>query len=355
MSKNILITGGSGFIGSSICTAITQRHPDWNITALDNLKRRGSELNISRLVACGVKFIHGDIRNKEDLEINEFEPDLIIECSAEPSVMQSYTNPYYVLNTNLMGSINCLELASKYKSDFIFLSTSRVYPINKLNSIKYKESKTRFELSMDNDIPGISINGISEDFPLYDFRSLYGTSKLATELIIEEYRNIFGLRTIINRCGVISGPWQMGKSDQGVFALWMLSHYFKKPLQYIGYGGEGKQVRDVLHIDDFVNLIEVQINKIDEYDGEVYNVGGGHTNTLSLSETTEICRDITGNTIPIETVIENRQGDIPIYISDISKVKEHTGWKPKKRAREVLYDIYKWIYGYESQIRDILL
>jgi len=355
MPKKILITGGSGFIGSSLSIQMAQRHSDWSITALDNLKRRGSELNISRLSKSGVAFVHGDIRNMEDLAINKFEPDLIIECSAEPSVLESYKNPYSVLNSNLMGCINCLELASLYKSDFIFLSTSRVYPISNLNSIKYEELNSRFELSIDAGIPGISSKGISEEFPLYSFRSLYGASKLASELIIEEYRNIFGFRTIINRCGVIAGPWQMGKSDQGVFAFWVLNHYFKKPLKYIGYGGQGKQVRDVLHIEDLVNLLEIQISSLDKYNGEVYNVGGGYNNTLSLLEATEICRDITGNTIPVEPVFENRQGDIPIYISDISKVKKHAGWEPKRSARDVLEDIYKWIYDYESQIREMFI
>jgi CDP-paratose 2-epimerase len=355
MSKQILVTGGSGFIGSSFSMAMAIRHPDWEIYALDNLKRRGSELNISRLVKSGVTFIHGDIRNREDIDNIELEPDLIIECSAEPSVLNSYKNPYYVLNSNLIGCINCLELASRYKSDFIFLSTSRVYPISLLTSIEYEELETRFELSIKNIIQGISNRGVSEEFPLNNSRTLYGTSKLAAELIINEYSEIFGLRFVINRCGVIAGPWQMGKSDQGIFALWMLSHYFNNPLQYIGFGAKGKQVRDVLHIDDLVNLLEIQISSMDKCNGEIYNVGGGHSNTLSLLETTEMCRKITGNTIPIEPILENRQGDIPIYISDINKVVKSTGWKPEKGVDDVLYDIYKWVDEYQTQIRDTLL
>ena len=260
MSRQVLITGGAGFVGSSVGLGLAQRYPEWEITALDNLKRRGSELNLPRLKQAGIKFVHGDIRNGEDLDPVVLQPDLILECSAEPSVLAGYTSPGYMLQTNLVGTINCLELARQTQADFVFLSTSRVYPITYLNTLQYTEKETRFELLTQQSLPGASIHGISETFPLNKARSLYGSTKLASELLIAEYADAYGLRTLINRCGVLTGPWQMGKVDQGVFALWMANHYFEKPLKYIGYGGTGKQVRDFLHVADLLDLIDFQKN-----------------------------------------------------------------------------------------------
>jgi len=165
MIKRILITGGAGFVGSALGTGLAQRHPDWKITALDNLKRRGSELNLPRLKQAGIQFIHGDVRNSEDLDPIALKPDLILECSAEPSVLAGYTSPGYVLQTNLVGTINCLELARQTQADFIFLSTSRVYPIAYLNALKFAETETRFRLLEEQPLPGASCEGISEDFP----------------------------------------------------------------------------------------------------------------------------------------------------------------------------------------------
>ena len=129
MTRQVLITGGAGFVGSSLGLGLAQRYPDWKIIALDNLKRRGSELNIPRLKQAGIEFVHGDVRNAEDLEASALPVDLILECSAEPSVLAGYTSPGYVLQTNLIGTINCLELARQTQADFIFLSTSRVIPL----------------------------------------------------------------------------------------------------------------------------------------------------------------------------------------------------------------------------------
>jgi CDP-paratose 2-epimerase len=354
MSRQILITGGAGFVGSSLGIGLASIYPDWKILALDNLKRRGSELNLPRLHQADVQFIHGDIRNPEDLDLPGFEPDLILECSAEASVLAGYSSPDYTLNTNLVGTINCLELARKTKADFIFLSTSRVYPISYLSQAQYTESKTRFELNEHQTIEGLSKYGVAENFPLDKARSIYGTTKLASELLIIEYAESYGLRTIINRCGVLTGPWQMGKADQGIFALWMARHYFNQSLQYIGYGGEGKQVRDFLHVADLLNLIVLQIQKIDSMQGEIFNVGGGRKNSLSLLETTLLCQKITGNIVLIDSITENRIGDVPIFLTDSRKLAMATDWTPFCDPEKVLNDIYNWIHSNESKLKSIL-
>lgn len=355
MSKRILVTGGAGFVGSCISIKLAESNPDWHVIALDNLKRRGSELNLQRLKEANVQFIHGDIRNFEDLDPTALAPDLIVECSAEPSVLAGYTSPSYMIQTNSVGTINCLELARQTKADFLFLSTSRVYPISPLNNLNLTESEARFNLTEKQPFSGVSSLGVSEEFPLEGSRSLYGATKLASELFITEYAEAYNLRTLINRCGVITGPWQMGKADQGVFALWMIAHYFQKSLKYIGFGGKGKQVRDFLHINDLIDLILNQIQYLDHIKGKTFNVGGGVNNSLSLLETTQLCREITGNQISIESEPEHRPGDIPIYITDIQKLTQATGWFPKRDAQTTLREIYDWIYHFEDQVKKIFL
>ena len=353
--KKVLITGGSGFVGSNIAIFINKQKPDWNVFCLDNLKRRGSELNVVRLKENGIEFHHGDIRSKEDLKI-EKKIDLIIECSAEPSVLAGYgSSPEYLLNTNLVGTLNCLELARRDKADFIFLSTSRVYPIEKLVRLSYKEESTKFVLNNDQPFVGASSDGITTGFPLDGSRSMYGAAKLASELIIQEYVSIYGIRAVINRCGVIAGPWQMGKVDQGVFTHWMLCHYFNKGLQYIGYNGSGKQVRDLLHVDDLSKLVLIEFEMLSEINGRTFNVGGGRDVSLSLLETTTICEEMTGNKMQIGSINQNRSADIPIYITDNSEITKSTGWVIQKSAFDVLHDTFLWIQRNEKRIKQITI
>jgi len=159
---------------------------------------------------------------------------------------------------------------------------------------------------------------------------------------------------VINRFGVIAGPWQMGKVDQGVFTYWMLAHYFKRPLSYIGYGGSGKQVRDLVHIDDVVDLVLAQLAFPDEWSGNIANAGGGREVSLSLRETTELCAEITGNRIDVGAAGEERQGDVPVYISDCARLFARTDWRPTKDARAILADIYEWIRAHEVAVKQAL-
>ena len=354
MSKTILITGGAGFVGSQMALSLKAKYPSYEIYVLDNLKRRGSELNIPRLKSAGIHFIHGDIRNKEDFD-GLPKIDCILEASAEPSVLAGIdSTPDYLVNTNLNGTINCLNFATKNKSDFIFLSTSRIYPIETIENINFSEAETRFEIAEQQTIKGFSQKGISEDFPLDKYRSLYGTTKLASELFIQEYKQFFGLRTVINRCGVLTGPWQMGKIDQGVVVLWLAKHFWNQQLSYIGYGGTGKQVRDMLHTADLFRLIDWQMHHLDEINGEIFNVGGGREISVSLQELTTLCQEVTGNKIPIAQVAENRTADIRIYITDNTKVTTKTGWKPEILPKQIIEEIFAWMQENEQQLAAIL-
>lgn len=347
----VLITGGAGFVGTHLACRLAQVRPGLAITSLDNLKRRGSEHNLTRLAAHGVAFLHGDIRNREDLDAaGPF--DLLIDCSAEPSVLAGYQGGGdYVVNTNLVGTINCLEAARCRQAGFIFLSTSRVYPIAALNAVRCTETDTRLVLSAQQDLPGVSASGISEAFPMSGARSLYGATKLCSELILQEYADAFGLRGVINRCGLLTGPGQMPKIDQGVVALWAARHILERPLDYIGHGGTGKQVRDMLHVDDLFELILRQMDAIDTLRGDVFNVGGGTANALSLLELTDLCQRVSGNRIPIGRIAEDRPGDVRIFVTDAQRASQRFSWQPAIGCPAIIEELVRWIRDNEAAYR----
>ncbi len=353
MKKNILITGGAGFVGSNLAVYFKNDFPNYVVTSFDNLKRRGSELNLPRLKNAGVEFVHGDVRIIDDLEQIK-NANLIIDCSAEPSVLTGYdSSPMYAINTNLLGTINCLELARKNNADFIFLSTSRVYPIKNLNRIVLGETGTRFELSDKQSLLGVSKEGISEQFSLEGARSIYGTTKFTSEVLLTEYIDAYKLKGIINRCGVLTGPWQMGKVDQGFVTHWVAKHIFGGDLAYIGYGGSGKQVRDILHVKDLYDLLVMQIDNIDLHNGQIYNVGGGKECSVSLRELTDLCHNVINLNVEIDRVSETRSGDVPLYISDCRKIKSVTGWSPKYFQNEIVAEIADWMKKNKKKLSSI--
>jgi CDP-paratose 2-epimerase len=346
----VLVTGGAGFIGANVAIGLAHRHTDWDLLALDNLRRRGSELNLPRLKRAGVGFVHGDVRELDDL-LQLGKVDAIVECSAEPSVMAGIDgSPDYVVQTNLTGAYNCLELARRARAQVLFLSTSRVYPVARLESLRYVERDTRFELTDDQACAGASAEGVAESFPLEGARTIYGATKLAAELLVAEYEASYGIQAVVNRCGVVAGPWQMGKVDQGVFTYWMLAHHFGRPLAYIGFGGAGKQVRDLLHVEDLLDLLDEQLGDPGRWAGATVNVGGGARCSLSLRETTDLCREITGRTVDVRASREDRPGDIPIYISDCTRLHAMTAWRPRRGPAEILADIHAWIVEHESAL-----
>jgi CDP-paratose 2-epimerase len=344
----ILITGGAGFVGSNLALALKQRWPDAELACMDNLYRRGSKLNVPRLQAANIGFLRGDIRDPSTFPSGPF--DVLVECSAEPSVLAGQDgSPDYLFQTNLVGAYQCLEKARAWRSKFIFLSTSRVYPMAPLEAQPWHEEATRFVWE-DAGTPGISSRGVSEKTDMTGVRSLYGFTKLAAEHLIEEYRAAYGLRTIINRCGVIAGPWQFGKVDQGVAALWVMAHHFGRPLSYIGYGGTGKQMRDFLHVDDLCELLVEQVGDFDVWEGWSGNVSGGLANAASLCELTALCQEISGKTIPLASVSANRPNDLRIFIGDCTRLFARTKWRPKRDLRRILQDISIWVQQNEEQL-----
>ncbi len=342
----ILITGGAGFVGSSLARLYREHYPNAEIIAFDNLKRKGSEINVELFKTQDIQFVLGDIRKPDNFQKLNGNFDLFIEASAEPSVMAGYQNNdvMYPIETNLFGTVHALEFSKKRCGTMIFLSTSRVYSIPELKKLKLIKKNNRF----------VCDQKIDENFSTKGFRSLYGSTKLASELLIEEYVRGFGLNAVINRCGVIAGAGQFGKVDQGVFTLWVARHYFKGKLQYTGFGGKGFQVRDLMHPKDLFRLIEMQIQNIPKVNGEIFNAGGGIEISTSLKEFTETCRKTTGNEIQIGSNEETAFVDVPYYVSDYSKVKNTLGWKPQVRVEEIVKDIAAWIQKNESELKQIL-
>jgi len=351
----ILITGGCGFVGSNLAILFKQYYTHSEVYCLDNLSRRGSEINLQKVIAAGGQFIHGDVRVKTDFDRIPA-VDIVIDAAAEPSVLAGKVPGELenLIDTNLNGTINTLYFVKKNQAAIIFLSTSRVYPYNTLAKANLVALPKRFNLSNEQSLIGLSQQGVSENYPLEGLRSLYGATKLASEYFIQEFSYNFGLPAVINRCGVLSGPYQMGKIDQGVIVLWMAKHLWKGQLGYIGYGGLGQQARDVLHVRDLFRLIQWQIANLGLQNCQIFNVGGGLENTVSLAELTDLCIQITGNTIAMGSSLENRSGDLPIYITNNKKINHFCNWQPEIKIDQLLVEIFDWLKKDENKLRAIL-
>ena len=320
----ILITGGCGFVGSNLAIYFKNNRIGSKIDTLDNLSRKGSLLNLKRLKKKKIKNYKKDISHYINLK-NLPKYDLIVDCCAEAAVEISKIEIDKVFNTNLVGTFNILKKCAKDKSNFIFLSSSRVYSIKDLRKLKKKNFL------------------INEKFNTSGAKSIYGFSKYSSEHLIREFSFLYKIKYIINRLGVISGPWQFGKQDQGFVSLWVWKHLNRKKLSYIGFGGKGSQIRDVIHIADVCKLITKQIKKINKINNLTLNVGGGSKNLISLKNLTKICQKITSNRIRIFSKKTTSEYDIPYYVTNNFKVKKIYNWHPKKNILDIVKDVYKWM------------
>jgi len=328
----ILITGGCGFVGSNLAIFFKNNKIGTLINSLDNLSRGGSRLNLQRLKKKKIKNFKIDIANNKLVKkLPRY--DLIIDCCAEAAVETSKKDINKVFNTNLVGTLNILKKCTKDKSKIIFLSSSRVYSINDLNKLK-NNKKT-----------------INEKFSTYGPKSVYGFCKYSSEHLIREFSFLYNIKYIINRFGVISGPWQFGKQDQGFVSLWVWRHLNKRKLDYIGFGGRGLQIRDVIHIEDVCKLIALQVKQINKNFNLLVNVGGGKKNAISLKALTKLCQKITLNYIKIGSKKSTSEYDIPYYVTDNSKVKKIYKWSNKKSFLNILQDVYKWMIDNQKELK----
>ena len=329
----ILITGGCGFVGSNIAIFLKKKLKKVNICSLDNLMRKGSSQNRNRLLKHNIKNYKINIEKYEKIKsLKKF--DLIIDCCAEPAIEVSKKEPDRVFNTNLMGTFNILKKCINDKANIIFLSSSRVYSIKKLRAL-VKDLNIKSPLKIK--------KKIKENFETESVSSLYGFTKIASEKLIKEFFFNTNLKYLINRFGVISGPWQFGKQDQGFASLWVAKHFFKKRLSYIGFGGKGHQVRDIIHINDVCSIILLQIQNLKKINNQTFNIGGGDKNKISLQDLTIKCEKITKNKIKISENKRTSLFDIPYFVTDNSKIYKFYKWRPLQSIDRLLYDIYIWL------------
>lgn len=333
----ILLTGACGFVGRTIATELRRQSNEIEIIGLDNLSRRGSELNRSALAESGITFRHGDVRNASDIDSLPA-CEFVIDAAANPSVLAGVdgrTNSRQVIEHNLSGTINLLEYCRDHKAGFILLSTSRVYSISALRSIPLEEKAGALQPCRFT-VPGLTRRGVTEDFSTQPPLSLYGTSKLASEQLAIEYGSAFDFPICINRCGVLAGGGQFGKADQGIFSFWIHSYRAQRPLKYIGFGSKGHQVRDCLHPRDLVPVILAQLGTASG--DRLCNFGGGIANSMSLSQLSDWCAERFG-THPVAASDAERPFDLPWLVLDCTRAEQEWQWKPQTSLEMILEEI----------------
>jgi CDP-paratose 2-epimerase len=339
--------------------------PGVQIYGLDNLTRRGAETSLEPLKRAGVTVLRGDVRMMSD-----FSPlpdvDWVIDCAANPSVMAGLTTKRgnasrQLMQHNLLGSLNTLEYCRERQAGFVLLSSSRVYSIPALRRIALRETESRFvPVISESHIEGFSSYGIAEEFPTTAPLSLYGATKLASETLALEYGHAFGFPVWINRCGVIGGPGQFGKIDQGILAFWVYSFLLERPLRYISFGGTGKQVRDFVSAEDVADLVLRQLQDPGRAVRNVLNVGGGPEGALSLRELTDICRDYfgskewTASPMSVESSDEERPYDIPYYVTDIRRVRKHWQWQPSLGGEALALKLCNWAVAHRDFVERLM-
>lgn len=349
----LLITGGCGFVGSNLAFYFKER--DWDVYVMDNLVRRGSEINLEKFKEKGIIFIHGDVRCPEDFNTLP-KVDFICECSAQPSATEGYKNPVFDITNNSWGVLNVLEYARKINAGVVMWSTNKVYPGTNVNCFSINELETRWEWSKscartEYFSPNFGFNEkLSIDGKDH---SIYGLSKVIADQMCQEYSDAFGVRTVINRFSCLAGRNQWGKVSQGWVMGFCIYNYFDIPIQYIGW--KGKQVRDILFSEDICRLVEIEIQNIDKIKGEVFNVGGGIKCTGSLIEVNDKIKKILDKTNIVEVYENPRKADHCIYISDITKVKSMLGWEPEIGLEQGLQDMCKWVIDNNELLKRMYL
>jgi len=337
----VLITGICGFVGCQLALRLREHISELDVFGVDNLSRPGSWLNVATLQHCGIRVLHGDIRCSSDLaSIPQI--DWVIDAAANPSVIAGVddrTNSRQLVETNLGGTINLLELCRERTAGLILLSTSRVYSIPPLAAVKTHVVQDAFVPTTDQLFPpGLSPLGISEDFSTASPVSLYGATKLASEHLALEYAEAFGFPVFVNRCGVLAGAGQFAQPSQGIFAFWIHSFRERRPLRYIGFDGGGYQVRDCLHPTDLAKLIAMQLTQSTVGKPRVLNVAGGRDNSMSLRQLTGWCES-RFQRMPVGTEPISRPYDLPWLVLDSQQTADVWNWRVETPLTAILTEI----------------
>ena len=341
--RRILITGVCGFVGHSLANRFRQSYDatEVELVGLDNLTRSGAHLHLEPLRQLGVRFIHGDVRQRADLEAID-RCDWIIDAAANASVLAGlpgHASSRQLIETNLYGTIELLELCKRWGAGMILLSTSRVYSLRQLAGLPISLSGNAYWVSADDSIKGVSRRGVDETFSTRAPISLYGGTKLASEQMALEYALTFGFPLLINRCGVMAGAGQFGRADQGIFSFWLHSWHARQRLRMIGFDGRGHQVRDCLHPDDLFALIDLQMQTpLRCGDNQTINVSGGAPSARSLRQLSDWCRQRWGEN-EVSSQPENRPFDVPWLILDSTLASQVWGWSAQRTTDDILVEI----------------
>ncbi len=337
----ILITGVAGFVGSALAGSLIERCEGVSICGIDNLMRPGAESNRQRLKHMGVEFIHGDIRCASDFASLP-KVDWVIDAAANPSVLagvKGQGTTRQLFEHNLASLVNILEYCKIHQAGLLLLSSSRVYSIGTLVSLPLKIQNQAFVLDTGQALPaGASACGIAANFSTQAPISLYGSTKLACEIVALEYGLAFDFPVWINRCGVMAGAGQFGTPDQGIFAYWINAHLRRRPLRYIGFGGLGTQVRDAFHPRDLAALLAIQMGTARQSGCRIYNAGGGPANSMSLAQLNAWCDDCFGVHAP-EADPRVRPFDIPWMVMDNRRAEQEFNWRPETSLSGILTEI----------------
>lgn len=341
--KNILVTGGAGFIGSNLSSYFLK--DGYKVTVFDNFERKGTKENIDWLKKqfAKLKIIKGDIRVRKDLDKAIENKDVIFHLAGQVAVTTSVADPRTDFDINALGTFNLLESVRNYGSKplIVFSSTNKVY--GEMLDVSVIEKPTRY---MYKDLPF----GISETACL-DFHSPYGCSKGAADQYVRDYERIYQIPTVVFRQSCIYGPRQFGIEDQGWLAWFIIALSLGHDITIYG---DGKQIRDVLYIEDLVSLFKQALENETIVKGKIYNVGGGIRNTLSVwSEFGPILEDLFGREIKPQ-FSDWRPGDQKVYVSDIKLVKKELGWEPKVGTRKGITKLFNWVEANKPMLKKVL-
>ncbi len=339
MARKFLITGGAGFIGSNYVSRLLQRGEQ--VTVFDNLSRAGSRLNLEWLRETygdkSFKLVTGDVRDAKAILDASREANVIVHLAAQVAVTTSVIKPREDFEINGYGTFNVMEAAraSKNRPAVLYASTNKVY--GGMDDVAIVEQPTRYAYA---DLP----QGAAETQPR-DFHSPFGCSKGSGDQYVRDYFRIYDLPTVVFRQSCIYGTRQFGVEDQGWVAWFVIAAVTGRPISLYG---DGKQVRDVLFVDDLLDAYDAALEKIGSVAGQVYNIGGGPANTLSVwSEFCPILEKLIGH--PLQVRYDDwRPGDQKVYISDIRKAENELGWKPKTGIQSGVQRLFDWVSANRS-------
>jgi len=345
----ILIIGGAGFIGCNTAKHFLDRGDD--VIVFDNLSRRGAALNLEWLQDMGSSFtfIKGDIREYSHLKKTfQDHPDIDVcfHLAAQVAVTTSLTDPRLDFEINALGTFNVIEVIREHRDSqkntnkpiLLYSSTNKVY--GRMEDIEVVERNGRYEYK---NLP----NGISEERPL-DFHSPYGCSKGSADQYVHDYGRIYDIPVVIFRKSCIYGPRQFGVEDQGWVAWFTIASVLEKPITIYG---DGKQVRDVLFIDDLIDCYLMALQKLDATKGKIYNIGGGPKNKISLLDLVAYLEKLSGKKLTLNFA-DRRLGDQRVFVCDVKKAKRDFGWKPSVGVEEGVYRLFKWISANQGLFSD---